>query len=250
MMFIDSRAGSIDLYASMQKANLPVQLADPDLPYGDVYFVGRGIGGTGLNIGIEHKTVSDVINSIQTNRLQGHQLQGMREAEEGAAPFYDHCWLIIEGKPSYDRQGMLIHRRGGKTFRMGMTINELYKRLTVLHLCGGLNWLWFQTRRDTVKWIDAFYHTWTDKDLDQHKSHLGLYEAPTLIPVSQTVRTLATLPGVGLKVAKAAEKEFGSIKAAIMGCPQQWAKIETTDDRGKKKQFGLSHANRLVEAIR
>jgi len=250
MLFVDPRAGSDDLYKSLVKAGLPATIADPQLPYGDVYFVGRGEKGAGVNIGIEHKKLGDLISSLQTARLQGHQLPGMREVNAEGAPFYDHSWLVIEGKPTYDRGGMLVRpRRGGRAHPLGMTINELYKRLTILHVCGGLNWLWFQTRRDTVKWLEAFYQAWTDKDLDQHKSHLGLYEAPTLTPVSQFERTVRTLPQVGSRVAKSAQKKFGSIRAAITASSYRWADLTTTDDNGKSKKFGMSHAMKVVEAV-
>ena len=245
MIFVDPRQGSQQLGESLLKAGLPIEPADPQLPYGDLYFVGRGIKGAGLNIGIEHKTVPDLVNSLQTARLQGHQLQGMREAEPGQQPFYDHCWLVVEGRATYDRQGMLTR----KQHNLGMSINELYKRLTVLHLCGGLNWVWFNTRRETVKWIEAFYQTWTDKDLDQHKSHLALYEAPTLMPISQCVRTLSTLPGVGRRIAKSAEQAFGSIKHAINYNAQTWANLEIIGDDGKPRAFGMSRANKVIEAI-
>ena len=246
MLFIDPRKGSDNLYVSLKKAGLPVELADPQLPFGDVYFVGRGASGSGINIGIEHKTVNDLVNSLLTARLQGHQLIGMRAGE---TPYYDHCWLIIEGKPLKDRQGNLVYKGRDKHYKLGMTINELYKRLTVLHLCGGLNWVWFASRKETVEWLTAFYQTWTDKNLDQHKSHLGLYEAPSLIPVSQQERTLRTLPGVGNKVAKAAVKRFGSIQRAMSASRTEWSELETIDENGKPRIFGIPHAIRLVEAV-
>lgn len=242
MLFVDPRQGSDNLYVSLKKAGLPVELADPQLPFGDVYFVGRGTNGSGINIGIEHKSVNDLVNSLQTARLQGHQLIGMRAD-------YDLCWLIIEGKPMRDRQGHLVYKSKHGIHRLGMTINELYKRLTVLHLCGGLNWVWFHSRKETVDWFTAFYQTWTDKSIDEHKSHLALYEAPTLAPVSQFERTVRTLPQVGPQVAKAAKKRFGSIKNAITAFTMDWATLSTIDDKGKERMFGANRAVAVCDAI-
>jgi ERCC4-type nuclease len=212
--------------------------------------MGRGVGGAPLSIGIEHKTISDLVSSLKTNRIQGHQLPGMLAAEEGESPLYDLAWLCVEGEWLYDTRGMLQRRIGKSKFRpLGMTIDEVFKRLTVMHLCGGLNWVSCASRHDTVKWISSLYHALTDKDLDEHKSHLGIYRAPTLVPLSQFQDTISTLPHVGGRVSKAAERQFGSIKRAVNASAKEWAAIETVTKKGQKRKFGILHAQKLVEVV-
>lgn len=253
MLFVDDRDGSKDVYKSLDRAKLPVDLVR--LEAGDIYFVGRGVNGAPLNIGIEHKTISDAVGSLKSGRLQGHQLMMMRAAEPGEKPAFDHCWLLLEGDLIYDNKGMLQRRTaGGRHKPIGMTVDEFYKRLTVLHLCGGLNWVLCPLRRDTVHWITAFYHTLTDKDLDKHKSHLAIYQAPTLVPLSQFRSTMATLPGVSGKTSIAAERKFRnhegkpSIRRAINASVTEWATLET-EDKGKTRKFGTSKAHKVMEAI-
>jgi hypothetical protein len=221
-------------------------------------FTGRGEKGVPVDIGIEHKTVSDVVQSLRNNRLGDVQLQAMRGSEDGSEPRFKYCWLVIEGDLIYDGQGGLQRRSGRNTYKpLGMTMTEMFKRLTTLHLCGGLNWLHFRTRHEVVMWVDAVYHAFTDKDLDKHKSHLGIYEGPQIGPQSLFRRVMRQLPGVGNTVAQAAEKKFisrvtskPSIQRAVSASASEWAALETTDDKGKTRKFGPLKAEKLRESVK
>ena len=149
---------------ALQKAQLPVEWADPQLEFGDLFWVGRGEKGASLSIGVEHKTVTDLVNSLRTARLQGHQLPGMRAALEGEKPLYDVAYLIIEGGLVYDRNGRLLRRKGRRDFvpmEGGFTIDELLKRVNVMHMCAGLTPVWSVDRAFTIAWIRATYRSWT-----------------------------------------------------------------------------------------
>lgn len=246
MILVDYRAGSHELVAPLQQAGLPVE--ETTLPAGDVAFVGRGEKGKEVLIGVEYKKLSELVTSLRDERLQGHQLPKMDEAG------YDHAWLLIEGELLYDATGKLQRRvkwpkRGFKPLPGGMTVGELLKRVTVLHLCGGLNPWWTQDRRQTVTWLEILYRTWTDKALDQHKSHLGIYHAPTLTPVSPERRTLMTLPGIGQRASGAVLERFGSLHRALLARPEDWAEIETQDDKGNTRRLGMKLAVKVYEFI-
>ena len=255
MLYVDYRQGSAQLAVSLERAGLPVfrdavgKLAD--LEFGDVTFNGRGLNGVALTIGIEHKTVADLVSSLRTERLQGHQLPGMRAANPGEKPRFDFCWLIVEGKFVYDARGMLQRRSGARAFRpLGMTVDELMKRVLILHLRGGLNPVFCAERRDTVRWVAACYRALTDKDLDKHLSHLGIYTPPALVKMSPFRETMRTLPGVGAQVSLAAERAFGgSIRRAINASVDTWADLQTMDDEGKQRRFGNAKAAKLCGAI-
>lgn len=248
MILVDDREGSEPLYHNLVKAGLPAELTR--LEFGDLYFVGRGIGGAPLSIGIEFKTLQECVTSLRTGRLQGHQLLGMRGASPDEVPLFDHCYLLIEGETVYDAKGRLMRRTSARTAKpLGMTVAEFYKRLFVLHLCGGLNWHVAETRRDSVQWISALYHTWTDTDLDKHKSHLAIYTPPALVPLSQFRQTVGTLPGVARAFSQGAETKFGSIYRAITASTEEWASVESTDGDGKTRRLGTSNAQKVREAI-
>lgn len=251
MIWVDPRDGSKELVIPLRAIGIEV-VDDEWLPGGDLKFIGRGEGGSPVTIGIEHKQIADLVSSIRSERLQGHQLLEMRGAKEGALPLYDFAYLLIEGEVLYDARGTLMRRTGRGTYKPmngKMTINELYKRLNVLHLCGGLNYIFMKTQRESIKWIEALYQTWTYQDFDEHKSHLAIYNPPTLIPPSEFERVVSGLPGVGRKIAKAAEVRFSTIRRALNARTEEWAELVTVDKYGKTRKFGRKAAEKLMEVV-
>lgn len=244
MIFVDDRAGSKELIAPLRALGLEVE--STRLDFGDVMFEGRGVKSAPVSVGIEFKQLRELVQALRTERLQGHQLIGMRQA-------YDHAWLFIEGELLYDAKGRLLRRKGKREtvpLEGSMTVVELLKRMFVLHLCGGLNPWWSQTRQDTLQGLLTLYRTWTDQDLDKHRSHLGIYSAPTLVPVSDFRATVKQFPGVGIRLSKAVEDHFGSLRKAVNAGVEEWAELTTKDDQGKSRKFGKTAAERVVRFCR
>ena len=245
MLFVDRRAGSHDLVAPLRKLGLPVE--ETTLDFGDVMFEGRGEKGESVLVGIEFKKLEELVGAIRSERLQGHQLLGMRDT-------YKFSYLMYEGELLYDKAGLLQQQKKGrfgkpKLFPMPghMTVNELLKRVHVLHLCGGLTPIPTQTREDSLQAILALYRTFTDKDLDKHKSHIAAYEAPPIRPINALRRTLKTFPDIGMKASLAAQLKFGSLIAAVNASESTWAAIEVIDDRGKRRKLGMAVATKIVD---
>lgn len=250
MIFVDSREGSKHFAPLLAAAGLPVELTT--LTFGDLMWCGRGEGGQPLDIGIEFKMLPDLIGSIRSERLQGHQLPGMRAAKPGKLPRYAHAYLLVQGELKYDSSGALLRRVGQHTWKPypgRMTIHELFKRANTLHLVGGLNPVFLPTQRDCVKWIDACYRSWTDEDLDKHKSHLAIYTPKPLRELTDFETFIMQLPGVGRRVVVAAEKAFkGSIRRAVNATEAEWAALESIDDHGKPRKFGAK-ARKVMEVL-
>jgi ERCC4-type nuclease len=186
-----------------------------------------------------------LISSIRSERLPGHQLPGLQRT-------YDFRWLLIEGLWRSTRKGLLQveHRGRWQDVQGRMTVSELNKRVLVMLLRGGLIPWYTTTRHQTLEWVRDLYRTWTDVALDQHQSHLAIYEPPTLCPVTQFRRTVKTLPDVGLKASLAAQQTFGSLKHAINAGIAEWASVTTMDDHTRKKRrLGMKVATRIVNAI-
>lgn len=217
------------------------------MPYGDVAFEGRGEGGRAVSVGVEYKQLGELVASLRSQRLQGYQMPGMRDT-------YDFSYLYVEGELLYDRRGLLQrrskHRQQLQPLAGQMTVSELFKRLNVLHLCGGLNWVLLPTRKDTLQALESLYHTWTDCDLDKHKSHLGIYQAPSLVPMSETRQVFYRYPHVGIAFSRAVEDRFGSIEAACRGSVAEWAAITTADMKGKARRLGTKAATDIVAFVR
>lgn len=252
-MFVDYREGSHDLVQPLQERH--IEVVETELQFGDLAFAGKGVGGKSVDIGIEFKKLEELVDSMRTGRLTGHQLPGMRGARKGQDPLYDFAWLVFEGELLYDKQGRLLKRVGRTFFKPihgGMTINELYKRLTSIQLGWGVSWVNTRTRRDTLQFLEALYRTWTDRAQDDHTSHLGLYTPPALEPVSAFRQTVSgpLFPGISLTTSEAVEQAFdGSLREAVNASAKTWAAIEVIDKHGKAKKFGQKRAERIIASI-
>lgn len=250
MIWVDYREGSKQLIEPLRKLGLPVEKTV--LEFGDIAFIGKGPSNTAVTIGVEFKTVSELVQSLRTERLQGHQLPGMRGTSEQPGP-YDYVWLLVEGEVLFDGQGRLLRRAGRRNKRPlggGMGVAEFHKRLLGLTLRGGLFPVITASRAETLRWLEALYRTWTDTAWDDHTSHLGIYQAAPLLPVSETCAAMAAWPGVGYKVARAAEVAFGSVASAVDTPVRMWAELKTVDSHGKTRKVGLKTAARIVNFLR
>lgn len=245
MIFVDYRAGSKDLIKPLR--NLGLEVSETSLDFGDLMWEGRGEKGEPVLVGVEFKKLEELVQAMRTNRLEGHQLIGMRDT-------FKFSYLMYEGKILYDKAGALQmekKKRFGKVYRVPMpgqmTINELMKRVYVLHLCGGLTPIPTVDRDHSLQAILALYRTWTDKDMDKHKSHIAAYEAPNIRPVNGLRRTLKTFPDVGMKASLAAQLKFGSLTKAVNASVQDWATLEVVDDKGRPRRLGTGVAQRVVD---
>ena len=220
MILVDYRAGSAELLAPLRKMGLPTESGDI---HADIAFEGRGEGGASVMVGIEFKKLGELVQSLRTQRLQGYQLLKMRE-------HFQFCYLLVEGDLRYDTKGQLLKRAGRQDFKRlpgAMGVSELLKRLCVLQLCGGLHTIWARTRVDSLHWISALYRTWTDCNLDQHKSHIAIYQAPTLAPVSEFRAFISRIDGISLRKSLTIEKHFGgSIRRAVNAPRSEWLKVD------------------------
>ena len=249
MILIDYRAGSRELKAPLLKMGLPVERQQTTLDFGDVAFVGRGEGGKDVTIGIEYKHLRELVAALRSQRLQGYQMIGMRKA-------YDYSYLLIEGEVLYDAKGRL-QRHAGRFKRErvllegSMTVGELFKRVQVLHLCGGLNPWWAATREDALQAIASLYHTWTDRDLDKHRSHLAIYQAPPLVPISDFRMIAKALPHVGMHASLALEKAFeGNFVNACLASKDEWAAVQIVDEKGRVRRLGHKAAAQIHSFLR
>lgn len=248
VLLVDNRDGSCELAEPLTARGLPVRSLR--MPYGDLAWVGRGLKGCQVSVGVEFKRLQELVGSLRTERLQGRQMIGMRDE-------FDYSYLLMEGELLYDTQGTLLKRviyRGRETLESlpgQMTISELLMRLNVLHLCGGLTPILSPSREDTLQLISALYRTWTDKDLDQHRSHIAMYNAPPLVPISQQRMTLKTLPRIGMRASKAVADHFGNnLGRAFAASVEEWAGIEVIGDNGKPRKLGKAVAREIVAFIK
>ncbi len=255
MILVDGATGSAELVEPLRRMRLPVE--QTHLDFGDVAVIGRGVKGVSLFIGIELKKIGELVQSMNSARLQGHQLRGMIAA-------YDRRYLIVEGDFHHDKHGRAVMARGRRSglLRGAPSAMDFEKRLLNLQVRGGLITRHVSTRRDTLRVICAWYRYWTDRDLDAHKSHIAIY-APDLdralcVPVSDFRKGLvAACPGLGFAMSGVIEKRVwddkkgeGSWRRLGLLAAKDFAELATTDRHGKTKRIGPSRAQDIMEAIR
>ena len=226
MILLDRRIGSSDLYQPLRAFGLPVELTTLDV--GDVAWIGRGLEDAPVPVGVEIKRIGDLLSSILSGRLSGHQLPQMVKQ-------YVHTYLLIEGRYRVGEEGIIEMRNGSVwmphqgTARHPFTYRELEAFLTTLEIRAGVHLRRTVDRPETAALVHALYRWWTSKPLEDHGSHLAMHSAmrdsnliykPTL-----KRRVAAELPGVGVERSGAVADHFPSVKAMVEAEVKEWETI-------------------------
>lgn len=221
-VMVDAAVGSRELVKPLCALGLPAELTH--LHAGDVAFMGRGWKGRPIGIGVELKKISELAGSLETGRLPLDQAPKMLKA-------FEHSWIVVEGMWRTPRGRLVTLGRHGRPreTRGRLSGDELEKQMLTLEIGmtePGERYLrtrYVPTRADTLRFIVSLYRWWTDKDMDQHKTHVGIYRPPTLIDISQFRQTVATLPGIGVKRSLEVEQFFvGSLELAFAASRERW----------------------------
>lgn len=244
MIFVDKAVGSADLEPMLRKTGVPVELAW--IGTADVEFMGRGVNGDPVLIGIEVKRLTELTGDW--DRFAGVQVPKMQ------APTYAHRWLIYEGEWTKDKRSGLLTRWAGKRGRKPLhgqaNALALRKKLLTLEMCAGFHKERTYDRAETVEAIVALYRFWTDDDLDKHKSHIVNYQPIGLLPLSKFAHAFGAWPDISVKRAKAVARKFkNSIRRASSASVDEWAALEVPDEEGNVRHLGAKTAEKLVRFL-
>lgn len=245
MVFVSPEDGSHDLVAPLRRMGLPV--TETKLEFADVEFVGRGVKGRQVLVGIECKRLSEITGDW--DRLVGHQVLKM-------TPQYDHRWVVVEGAWETNSGGRLVRRSrwSGKPSPLKGVDNAsiVRKRLLTLEMCGGVHVQMTRTRPETVAFLRDLYRWWTDEDEDEHKSHIVNYEPRGVIPLNEYQRGFAAWPGISVVRAKALAKHFdNAIRRACSASVAELSEIEVPSDDGRSvRRLGAAVASDLHRYLR
>lgn len=255
MMLVDDRTGSAELAEPLADKGLDIEVERLDT--GDFVFNGRGVDGADLLVGVERKRLdsSDFSSSLRSGRLVGEQLPKML-GPQGA---FDHAWLVIEGQWKTDKFGRLLVLKHGYRRRHtewepvpgNLTTSEMTKNLTTLEVCGGLHIRFTDDLNDTVRFLTDLYRWYTDKAMDEHRSHQQVHRPLGFLRLSDFRETVSRFPGVGVKTSAAVEQAFGgSLRRAVNASVEDWAKIQTKDKKGHLRRLGVPTAERIVQWVK
>jgi ERCC4-type nuclease len=217
-IYIDKRVGSNELYAPLQARGVPVELTT--LEFGDCCFIGHGPESP-IVVGVERKRITDLLQSMTTGRLSGHQLPGLCES-------YAFRWLLVEGVYRESRDGLVeIPRKHGTWELHRVQYAAVQNYLLTLTLRGGLHVQRTYSVQESAAWLEALYAWWTRKAWAEHRSHLALHQAadyavfvrPTLVQ-----RMAAQLPGIDEK-AKDVAVRFHTVADMVAAGEPEWRSI-------------------------
>jgi len=165
MILVDDREGSAELAPLLTSPHLVCRLE-----YGDFAWSGNGPGGP-VDVAVERKSLLDLLQSMTSGRLSGHQLIGLTQR-------YDHVYLLVEGVWRADRHTGVLHRidrkgrwvpaaQGSRRFMA----RDVWNYLTTLQVACGVYVVSTSSTWETGWWVDSTFRWWS-KPWGKHKSHL------------------------------------------------------------------------------
>lgn len=267
MIRLDSRTGSGELAHYFSPYGVKIKVCR--LEFGDADWDGKGPTGK-CAVVLERKRIDDLMQSIQQQRLSGHQLRGMSEQA-------DYGYLVVEGswRPGPDNE-LQVPRGDGKWVSRGMHTHAIINYVFGLALRAGLlPWRTYDAK-ETVSYIVAQYNMW-QKPWAEHRAHDVVY-APanngsggngrpgagfrlSLRPreISQAETVALQLPGLSDRALWAARyfkrvpmmlglsaEEWEDIKPRLV---EQWAAMPWKTKQGAARKLGMVGARKIVEAL-
>ncbi len=248
MIHVDPRTGSGHLVPRFKKLGVPAMLTPQE--FGDGVFLGDGPRGV-VHVGIEWKTVEDLIASLTNGRLSGHQLPGLLEC-------YDHVWLVIIGgyRPSkpdgileiFHHGRWLPARVGRGSARRPWMYRDIEGYLTTLQVQCGVRVRHVFDEDELVRFVATLYRWW-EKPWSEHSStHMfRQIEDPIAAIVHKHLlirRVAKELPGIGWKHSAKVAQTFQTVRRMVNADPEEWRRITDKNGRalGQKTIDKIQHA--------
>lgn len=251
MILLDDRVGAIELLPYFRPYG-DLRVESTRLEFGDACWPGQGPDGECM-VGLERKRISDLVQSIRSHRLAGHQLPGL-------CTTYAYVYLLVEGIYRPGPHGELEESCGKGWRSLGVSYLEIHQHLSTLEQLGSIVVRRSAYPNESAAIIAGLYKWWA-KPWTAHRSHKQIY-CPTpanlqsrkvgFISPEETIRRkygdpavlvwrmAAQLPGLDTK-AEAVAEYFRRPSAMFAATVVEWQQI---------KGIGKHLATRYVEAFR
>lgn len=254
-IWIDSRTGSKELLPLLRKQGLTAELATLDA--GDFAFDGAGPDGPGtLSVGIERKTLSDLVGSLRSGRLQGRRVDGVNASQiHRLHETYEVVFLLVEGRYYTDRRGRLLAEQGRRALTGGFSEDSLNKALLSLQLRGGMQLQHTRDAKESARWLATLFRWFTDKGWDAHSTLHTPMTRESITPVSQFRDIVMRFAGLGIAASLAVERfctepdGHPSLETMLRMPLSAWENLEVATPAGPRK-LGTAKAGRILEAVR
>ncbi len=250
-LLLDPRSGSGELAPILRQFG--VEPVVQQLPFGDACWEGAGPKHSIVNVGVERKRIDDLLQSMQSKRLSGHQLPGM-------AQMYDYAYLVVEGmwRPARDGAALEVLLGGGRWVERSMSPAAVTNYLMSLSLRTGL--VVWRTSYDweTALFLTHQYRMW-QVPWEEHQAHDAVY-APveagnggrkfSLIPrkVTGKEKVALQLPGLDGK-ARHVVDAFKNIRHMANADVEEWAGVKWLTKKGESRKLGRVGAEKIVKYL-
>lgn len=244
MILVDERTGSKEQLGGLRGLGIDAELGGR--MDADFQFTGYGPDST-LLLGIERKTIQDLLNSMRDKRLAGQQLGRMIDS-------YDICYLVVEGIWRRGRGTGLVEIMNGqwRSSRGSHRYAEVDRFLCSLEELAGLRLRRTADEEETCAAIADLY-LWWQKPYEAHTSTRVIYaplpqikqkgNRPKMFRHEATLleKWIAMLPGVDGRAIDLA-LHFKSPKDMALADVERWLEI-------KGLRMGRKTAEGIVAAI-
>jgi len=234
MILVAHETGSRELLPTIQRIGYQAVLAN--LKYADFAFEGNGPEGV-INIGVERKSLHDMLHCIDDARYAGVQRGGMRT-------LYQLSFLAIEGlyKP-HDNEGTLMEGfKGGASWGVCRYRQRppLYSKLFNYLVSVALSGVIITPSRDQygTAYNVCMLYEYFRKAWDDHTSLLEIQ----LLPLAEiggrptlVRRCAAQIDGLGVKLSSRADDIFSSLHEMGNSDETDWVKIHGISPRTAKR---------------
>ncbi len=230
---------------------------------GDVLISGNGATGP-VVVGIELKSIHDLLASFDNGRLQATQIPAMIDD-------YDHCWLLYYGVHRVGDNGQLeiLHTNtrtsgrywGGYAMGRKPVPYGFLRSATIELQMLGFHVDHVSTIEEAAAWIGCMYRWW-QKDWSAHKLFRtfdnstakirlpgSVDDSPERRRLIQRAEIAARLPGIGHEKALALAGEFGSVREMVNAGPERWAEIAVVGKKGRAVRIGKVVAKAIEDAV-
>lgn len=226
------------------------------MEFGDIAFFGNGPDNVLWWIGIEYKTIDDVVACIKSGRFTGTQLPGMLRT-------YDICFLLVEGIARPDRErGQLVRYRGKATYGCGIQYAAYDNYLTAVNVFSSLYGkpcivktagTDFETGYIIRDIYNLFQKRWEDHHSiskpDQTKIQRVSYDLEVIkiepgdaeYPAHWLRKSLYQIQGVGWEVAGKLADHFGTMEVALAANVKDWLALDHVGAGLAKRAYYALH---------
>lgn len=220
MIEIDNRVGSRELLQFFPENTARLKR----LEFADFAFVGNGKDNMPIFVGIERKTIPDLVNSIHTGRLAGYQAPGLYNS-------YNVIYIVVEGTWRENKDGFVeIPRRGWRNAAYSggkVKCSALLNFLNTLDIAYGFHVRSSATPHQTASLVLSLYQWWT-KDYSKHHAVDSIFDGPQgpiAFKASFTRKVACQLPRIGWEISGRVEERFGSVENMLQATIKDWQQI-------------------------